>query len=635
MKIDSDVLGKLKAFVTNPVAMAITLGAFLVVAAILVMLFRRGIILRQVRDHYGRLLKYLVRYKLAIAVTLIVTAVYAASSVGRVALSEPVLRDVLGNPDTDTIFQRALPIIIAALVLSLGMALGGFLKTYFREYVTGRIVVDLRAGVADNLLGLSLDFYDKKKTGDLLSRMTYDVKVAQGSVELLLGDILEQPLTMAVAVVMAFASSWQLSLVVFLGMPLLVIPLKKLGKKIRKSSHKSLERLAGSTQTISQAFSGIKIVKGFGMEDVEKQKFRRENEGYFRKFLSVVRAKAGSNAFAEFASNAGAAGLFAAGCFMLRGAEWGLNAGNLITFVLANTLMYKAIKDMVKAVNKLQESMPGAQRVFELMELRPTVKEAPDAVPLPPFSRDIVFRNVNFSYDKEPVLRNMSLAVNAGEMVAIVGPSGAGKTTVLNLIPRFYDVQQGAVEIDGHDIRKVTNASLLAQIAIVGQEPFLFHSTIRDNIRYGNRGATDEDIIAAAKAANAHDFIVNELPEGYDTHAGEQGVRISGGQRQRITIARAILKNAPILILDEATSSLDSESERLVQDALNRLMTNRTTFVIAHRLSTVMHADKIVVMENGEVVGVGKHDELLITCPTYKKLYTSQFNHTATGRFTV
>jgi subfamily B ATP-binding cassette protein MsbA len=628
MKIQ--ILDKVKEFVTNPTAMAITVCAAAVAVWTVVVLVKRGLLFRQIRDHYGRFFKYIGRYKLAIIVTLLVTAVYATASVGRVALSEPVMRDILQNPNFN--FGSAIPIINATIALAIGMAVGGYLKTYFREYVTGRVVVDLRNGIADNLLGLSMDFHDKKKTGELLSRMTYDVGVAQKSVELLLGDIIEQPLTMVIAVIVAFGASWQLSLIVFLGMPLLIIPLRKLGKKIRKSSRKSLERLAGATQTISQAFSGIKIVKGFNMEETERAQFRKENEGYFRKFLGVVRAKAGSMAFAEFASNAGAAGLFALGCYMLT-LNWGLTSENLVAFVLANTMMYKAIKDMVKAVNKVQESMPGAQRVFELMDLRPTVTEAHDAVTLPPFSREIAFRNVGFTYDTEPVLKDVSFSAKVGEMVAVVGPSGAGKTTLLSLIPRFYDVQAGSVEIDGYDVKRVKTSSLISQIAIVGQEPFLFHTTIRDNIRYGKRDATEEEVIAAAKAANAHDFIVNELPEGYDTHAGEHGVRISGGQRQRITIARAILKNARILILDEATSSLDSESERLVQDALNRLMHNRTTFVIAHRLSTVMHADKIVVLENGELAGVGKHDELLITCPTYRKLYDSQFSHTVTQRF--
>jgi subfamily B ATP-binding cassette protein MsbA len=630
----NDLQDKIGHFIHNPVAIGAAVGSVVVALLALYFLVKRGILFRQIRDHYSRLFKYVWRYKMALILTLVVTAIYASSSVGRVGLSAPVLNNILSNTDTSTLLDRAMPIIQVALVLAIGMAISGFLKTYFREYVTGRIVVDLRTGIADNLLGLSFDFYDKKKTGEILSRMTFDVKTAQGSVELLLGDIIEQPITIVIAVVMAFIASWQLSIVVFLGLPLLIIPLRKLGRKIRKSSRKSLERLAGATQTISQAFSGIKIVKGFGMEEAEKQKFRKENEGYFKKFLSVVRAKAGSMAFAEFSSNVGAAGLFALGCYMLT-RKWGLTAGDLTTFVLANMMMYKAFKDMVKAVNKLQESMPGAQRVFELMDLKATVTDAPDATTLPPFKRDIVFRNVSFAYEKEPILKNVNLAVRAGEMAAVVGPSGAGKTTLLSLIPRFYDVQQGSVEIDGCDIRKAKTASLLSQIAIVGQEPFLFHTSIRDNIRYGNRAATEDDIIAAAKAANAHDFIVNELPEGYDTLVGEHGVRISGGQRQRITIARAILKNAPILILDEATSSLDSESERLVQDALNRLMSHRTTFVIAHRLSTVMHADKIVVLENGEVAGVGKHDELLITCPTYKKLYNSQFSRTVTGRFTI
>lgn len=622
------LLDKLKAFTANPLAMAALFGSVAVGVAALIILVKRGIILRQFRDHYARLLLYVGRYKLAVIVTFAVTLIYAGSSTGRVMLSQPILEDVLQNPDRS--LALAVPIVITAVILAIGMALGGFLKTYFREYVTGRIVVDLRSDVADNLLGLSLDFYDKKKSGELLSRMTFDVSVAQKSVELLLGDILEQPLMIITAVIIAFGASWQLSLIVFLGMPLLIVPLRLMGRKIRKSSRKSLERLGGATQSITQAFSGIKIVKAFNMVEDEKALFRKENERFFKKFLSVVRAKSGSTSFTEFVSNAGAAGLFAVGCYLLVSPGWGLTPAALVEFVLANTLMYKAVKDLVKAYNKLQESMPGAQRVFELMALRPTIQDAPGAKTLPPFARAIVFRDVEFTYGTEPVLRGVNLSVNAGEMAAIVGPSGAGKTSLLNLIPRFYDVRSGAIEIDGHDVREVTGHSLLAQIAIVGQEPFLFHTSIRDNIRYGNPAATEDDIIAAAKAANAHDFIANELSEGYDTLVGEQGVRLSGGQRQRITIARAILKNARILILDEATSSLDSESEMLVQDALNRLMENRTTFVIAHRLSTVMHADKIIVLDGGMVAGVGKHDELLRTCPTYKRLYSSQFRHTST-----
>ena len=627
----SKILDTLLDLLANPLKLSACIGALAALCLAAFFGLRWALKRRGLLHTYSRVLRYVWHYKLFFALTLLFSFAFAGFSGGRLILGEPFINQFVQKPA----WEIALPLVISLLVLSVGMSIASFLRTYFHQYILGRTYVDLRCDAANNLLDLSLDFYDRRKAGDLLSRLTNDILVAQKSVDFMLGDIIEKPALILVGMTLIFLTSWQVGLIILVALPVLVLPVRTIGKSIRKHSRKSLKRQAEATQTINQAFTGIRIVKAFNTEDVEKQAFRRENEGYFRKFMRVVRGKAASNSFTSLASNGGAAVLVLLCCYILIRQLWGLNAGSIVVIAGTAAFMHAPIRSLVKAYNKLQESMAGASRVFELIDLRPTIKDAPGAKPLPPFQRDIVFSHVDFSYDEEPVLRDIDLTVKAGEMVAVVGPSGAGKTTLLNLIPRFYDAQNGSVKIDGHDVKGATSRSLLSQIAIVGQVPFLFHSSIRDNILYGQRNATEEDIIAAAKAANAHEFIVNELENGYDTVVGEQGVRLSGGQRQRITIARAILKNARILILDEATSSLDSESEMLVQEALNRLMENRTTFVIAHRLTTVMHADKIVVLDGGKMMGVGAHDELVKTCPTYKKLYSSQFRHTSTRRFTL
>jgi len=630
----SDIIDNLNEVTSNPLAIAIAVGAFVLVCYLVFVLLRWALKRRGVLNLYARVLHYVWRYKAALAVTIVSSFAIAALSAGMIVLGEPFINQVIVDAEHRDL-TTATELVIAVAALGIGLGISHFLKTYFHQYILGRVYVDIRTDTADSLLGLSLDFYDKRKTGGLLARLTNDVLVTQKSVDFMLGDIIEHPFMILSLVGVIFLASWQMGLIVIIGLPIIVLPLRVLGKKIRKYSKKSLKRQESATQTIYQAFSGIRIVKAFGMEQEEKKEFRRDNERYFKKFLGVVRSKAISNSFTTFATRSiGVAALTALACYLLYNNLWGLNGGKILVIAGCAMLSSQPIRAMVKAYNKLQESMAGAGRVFELMDLKPTIKDAPDAKILPRFQKEIVFDNVTFAYDAEPVLKDINLSVKPGEMVAVVGPSGAGKTTLLNLVPRFYDPQKGAVLIDGHDLRKVKIKSILDQIAVVTQEPFLFHSSIRDNIRYGKRDATEEEITAAARAANAHDFIANELPEGYDTVVGERGARISGGQKQRITIARALLKNPAILLLDEATSSLDSESERLVQEALNRLMESRTTLVIAHRLSTVMHADKIVVLDRGEMVGSGTNNELLKSCPQYQKLHGSQFRHTTTRQST-
>ena len=625
----SMILHNLLKVLSDPLKLTIVVAVFLVLCAASYYGFRIALKRKGILAQYARVFSYVWKYKLALGLVVGFSLLVAIAETATVSVAEPFANEIKHDN-----FSSLYNIAILMVVLALGMGACSFVKTYFHQYLMGRIYVDIRSATADNLMGLSLDFYDRRKTGGLLARLTNDVMVTQKSVDFMLGDIVENPFKLICLASVIFLACWELGVVILIGLPLIALPMAIFGKRIRKYSHKSLRKQADATQSIHQSFSGIRVVKAFGMETEERGEFRADNERYFRKFMGVIRNRATSNSMVVLLTRGGAALLIALTAYVLSQHLWDMTVGKMVVIAGAAMLMNPPIKGMVKAYNKLQESMAGAGRVFELMDIKPTVSDKPGAEVLPPFKNEIVFEDVNFAYEQESILSGIDLKVKAGQMVAIVGPSGSGKSTLMNLVPRFYDPVGGRVLIDGHDLRDVTAHSILDKIAIVTQEPFLFHATVRDNIRYGKRGATEEEIIAAARAANAHDFIVKELAEGYDTIAGERGTRLSGGQKQRITIARAILKNPAILLLDEATSSLDSTAERLVQEAIDRLTESRTTIVIAHRLSTVIHADVIVVMTAGHIVGRGSHNELMKTCEPYRLLYKSQFAHTTTQHFT-
>ncbi len=627
--MQSKITDNLLKLLTDPLSLAIVAASFLLAFAVIFFFVRRALKRKGVLSLYARVLKYVFRYKLALVLVIVFSFGLGVFGAGILVLGEPFVNQVMKG-DYDLIWY----VVYMAFAMGAGLAICRFVKAFFHQYLLGRVYVDIRTDAADNILEMPLEFFDRRKTGSLLARLTNDVMVTQKSVDFMLGDIIEHPIMLMCLGAVIFLSSWQIGLIVLISMPLIALPLKTFGKKIRRYSKKSLKKQADATHTIYQSFSGIRIVKAFGMEGEEQREFRAENERYFKKFLGVVRNKAISNSFVTLATRAGAALVLALTGIVLKEHLWDVNEGMIVAIAGAAMLMNPPIKGMVKAYNKLQESMAGAARVFELMDVKSTLTDAPNAVDIPPIKNDIVFDNVDFAYDSDYILKNTNLTIKAGEMVAVVGPSGAGKSTLMNLIPRFYDPSDGAVRIDGVDLREVKTKSLLDQVAIVTQDPFLFYASVRDNIRYGRRDATEDEIIAAAQAANAHDFIANELPQGYDTIVGERGARLSGGQKQRITIARAILKDPAILLLDEATSSLDSHAEKLVQEAIDRLTQSRTTIVIAHRLSTVIHADKIVVLEDGRIIGMDKHEALYGSCPQYKKLYNSQFAHTKTQRFT-
>lgn len=498
-----------------------------------------------------------------------------------------------------------------------------YLQTYLKNHVMLSVLMDIRNHLCEHILPQSLSYFENRKSGELISRLTNDITATQFGLSILFDSVLLQPMRLVCGLGLAFYFTWKLSLFTFILFPIVIIPVLVFGRKIKKYGTKSLMHLGELTDAMREMFSGIRIVKAFKMENEEIVEFKNLNSRFFRRMMQTVKAKALNTSTTEFIYSLGLAAIIIVGGYVITSNK--ITPGSLGGFVTVTAfLILPSVKKLAKSYAKLQESLAGASRVFELLDQHPTITDNPDAIELKKIEKSVSFKNVNFAYDTIPVLKDINLTVEKGQIIAIVGESGAGKSTMLDLVPRFYDTLSGTIEIDGTDIRLLKRDSLLEQIAIVSQQTFLFNRSFKDNILCGRRDASLEEIEDAAKAANIHDFIIS-LPDGYDAMVGEQGVKLSGGQRQRVTIARAILKNAPILILDEATSSLDSESEMLVQEALDNLMKGKTTFVIAHRLSTIRHADRIVVLKDGCLVETGTHDELMEKEGQYKKLYRIQF----------
>ncbi len=594
-----------------------------------------------------RLLGYAKRYWLLAILMFMAMAVYSALYQGRVILAKPLFDDALGQYN----WQLLRNISLLTLGLSFPIALLDYLHNYLEKYIMLKVMVDVRMSMCGHMLNLPLRFFHDRKAGDILSRLTNDVASTQNAVEVVFGDILLQPFLILAAMGSAFYLSPALGVATLVLLPILLWPIIKIGRRIRRAKRGSLVKLGDVTEAIHQMFSGIRIVKAFKMEEAEKAEFSSKNAEFLGKSLRVVRNKALSSAMVQLSYAIALAAIFFLGGYLVVRGEFGITTGTLAGFLLAMGALSHPMRTTLKAYNTLQESLAASDRIFEMLDARPQPEDLPDAVSLEGVAREIRFRNVSFTYSESTagllagqsvgvpagsstgvppashdqfVLRNVSFSVERGKVVALVGPSGAGKSTLMDLVCRFYDPQDGAVEIDDVDIRNISRASLLQHIAIVTQDTFLFNTSIAENIRYGRREATQAEIESAARAANIHDFIAG-LPAGYNTVIGERGAKLSGGQRQRLAIARALLKNPAILFLDEATSALDSESEQVVQEALATLMKGRTSLVIAHRLSTIHNADLIVVLENGEVVEEGKHEELLATGKLYARLYGMQF----------
>lgn len=502
------------------------------------------------------------------------------------------------------------------------------LFTYFLAVVSAKIeqliIRDVRNQLYTHLHRLSLAFFHRSKTGTVISVVTNDVSLLRMTISAgFLGFFRDLALVAVYAAIVVWIS-WKLSLVAFIVIPLITFLVARLGKRLRRYTTRAQEKMADMTAVLQETISGIRVVKAFGMERFETDKFCEHTQGYYRAFLKQQRAAALAAPMTEFL---GAVGLLVVvwygGRQVLRGGL--LSPDWFLIFLAAMLSILHPAKNLSYASTKIQEGLAAAKRIFAMLDTKPDIVDAPDAIEIRSMKDGLEFKGVSFRYGgTEYVLRDISFKVKKGQVVALVGPSGAGKSTLVDLIPRFYDPTGGGVAIDGIDIRKVTIGSLRNLMGIVTQEVILFNDTVRNNIAYGLADIPFDRIVAASKAANAHEFIEG-LPQGYETIIGDRGVRLSGGERQRMAIARAILKDPEILIFDEATSALDSESERLVQDAIQRLMSNRTSFVIAHRLSTITKADVIMVIEDGRIVEAGKHEDLLDANGVYRRLYDLQF----------
>jgi len=484
-------------------------------------------------------------------------------------------------------------------------------------------MMDVRNDLYAAIHRLSLSFFNQRSTGEIMSRLMMDVNLLGETVTIAFSQALREPFYILSFGALLLLLQWQLALLCLLVLPLLFIPIARFGNKIRHRGLLVQERYAELNTILQEALTGIRIVKAFVAEEYERLRFARKNQESFRAAIRIARVTALSWPVLEVLGGIGILGVVVFGSYLVL--QQILTLGGFMVFLGALISIFTPIKRLGGMNNHIQRGMAGVKRVFELMDIRPDLVEAPDAVPLSRVQGAVAFRGVSFAYDgSRPVLGDVSFEVRGGQLVAIVGSSGAGKSTLVDLIPRFYDPTAGRVEIDGTDVRRVTFRSLREQIGIVTQEVILFDDTVYNNIIYGQWGVTSDRVQEAAQIAHAAEFI-ERLPQGYETRIGERGVRLSGGEKQRIAIARAVLRDPPILILDEATSALDAESERLVQDALDRLMEGRTTFVIAHRLSTIIRAHRVLVLEQGKIVEAGTHQELLDARGVYYRLYQTQF----------
>ena len=571
-------------------------------------------------DIYKRLIKlakpHLPKFILAMLCMLVVGGLTSALAF----LVKPVLDDIFMKKNAAML--KWIPIAVVAIYMLKGLCT--YVQTILMNFIGQRVVADIRNRLYQVIQTQSMSFFTKNPTGILMSRITNDVNSMQGAVSEAVTSLLKDSFTLICLMFVIFYRDWQLALVAMVIFPVTIYPIATFGRKMRKLATRTQVTMGSLTTLLQETISGARIVKAFGREDYESSRFSRENENLLKLTLKSVTISAVSSPFMEFLGGVGiAAIIFYGGYQVIQGVS---TPGTFFSFLAALILLYEPIKRLTNVNNTIQQGIAGAQRVFSIIDAVPEIRNKPEAIPLLAISKAIDIRNVTFRYEDTPVLKQINLTVRAGEAVAFVGMSGGGKTTLVNLIPRFYDVSEGQILIDGRDIRDVTMESLRAQIGIVTQQTILFNDTVRNNIIYGDVEKTEADVIRAAKAANAHHFIMN-LPDGYDTVIGEQGTKLSGGERQRISIARALLKDAPILVLDEATSSLDTEAEIEVQEALENLMKGRTTLVIAHRLSTIRNADRIVVLVNGEIVEEGTHEALLDKKGEYFRLYQMQFKN--------
>lgn len=569
-------------------------------------------------DIYKRLIQLAKPYTSKFLVASVCMLVVGATTSSLAFLVKPALDDIFLKKDVMTL--KWLPLAIVVIYLVKGVCT--YSQSLIMSYIGLRIINQLRNKLYEQMQKQSLTFFSQHPTGILMSRITNDVTYIQHAASDAVTSLLRDSFTLICLVFVVFYRDWKLAIIAMVVFPLTIYPITKFGKKMRSVAKSTQITMGSLTSILQETISGARIVKAFCMEKYENERFAAENERLFRLNMKSVSVSAISSPLMEFIGGLGIGAIIFYGGY--RVVEGTSTPGTFFSFLTALLLLYEPIKRLTNSNNTIQNGIAAAERVFSIIDLDPDIKDKPNALDIPPVSQSIDIENVTFCYEKKPVLKNINLSIKAGEVIAFVGMSGGGKTTLVNLIPRFYDVSEGRILIDGTDIRDVTLQSLRRQIAIVTQQTILFNDSVRNNIAYGDIEKSENDIIEAAKAANAHGFIM-KMPKGYDTNIGELGTKISGGEKQRLSIARALLKNAPILILDEATSSLDTEAEMEVQEALDHLMQGRTTLVIAHRLSTIRNANRIIVLVNGEIVEEGDHDTLMNKKGEYFRLYNLQF----------
>lgn len=571
-------------------------------------------------NNYKRLLQFVKPYGPRMAFAILCMIVAAAAYLIVPWLIKNVVDEVLQKKD-----MMMLNLIVGAILLVFllrGFATYG--QTYNMSYIGQHVIIDIREALFKHLQRLSLSYFDKRKTGVIMSNLTNDVGALQTAIVDNLVSMVTESVTLIGSLISMLLIDWKLTLVTLITVPMVLGIINIFGKKLRLAGHDVQGRAADITALLQETLSAVRVVQSFAREHFELNRFQRENENNFRAVIKATKLTSLLSPLVEFsAAIAVVIILWYGGYSVVSGY---ISAGSLIAFLIYAINLSNPVKRLSQVYGNIQKAMAAGDRVIDILDTKSEVEEKENAQVMPSIRGEVEFNHVNFSYDDESVaLKDFTLDVKPGEVTAIVGPSGAGKTTLANLLPRFYDVTSGSITIDGINIKDVTFKSLREQIGLVPQDTMLFNTSIRENILYGRLDASDEEILAAAKAANVMEF-VDKLPDGLETIVGERGSSLSGGQRQRVAIARAILKNPKILILDEATSALDTESEKLVQEALERLMKGRTAFVIAHRLSTIQNADRIVVLKQGALVEQGTHDELLaIDGGLYNYLYSVQF----------
>lgn len=565
---------------------------------------------------------YIFPHKKVLAKAIFCMVLVAATTAINAWLMQPVIDGIFLQQDPAMLILVPLAIIAVSTVKAVTM----YGQNVLLNFVGQRIISDMQMKLFGHLMRSDIGTFHSESTGRLISRFTNDIMMMRNAVSNIIAGLARELLSMIFLFALMFYQSWQLSLIAILIFPAAFWPVVRLGKRMRKLSRNTQDKLGQFTSQLDETFSGVRMVKAYNREGYEIERARGTIEHLFTLYYKAIRVQAASSPIMEMLGGFAIAGIVYYGGLQV---QQGITTpGAFTSFIVAMLLAYKPLKSLSNLNTSLQSGLAAAERYFAAIDTQPTIGDAPDAASLELAQADIRLEDVSFHYaDGDAGIRHITLAIPAGQTVALVGPSGSGKSTLINLILRFYDVQEGSITVGGIDIRHVTLASLRGNMALVSQETVLFDDTVRANIAYGREGANEEEIIAAAQNAAAHEFIM-AMPQGYDTIIGADGVKLSGGQRQRLAIARAMLKNAPILLLDEATSALDTTSERQVQEALQTLMKNRTTVVIAHRLSTVQQADVIYVLRNGEIAESGDHETLLAANGAYAKLYHDQFEQT-------